>query len=256
MESMELRKERKLFKQRVRNGGLVFYICAFATVLNLVLYYVNFPVMMPTGLHSTRYWFAEHASEIGMSPALGAVLTVLAAAVFALAGYFGREKGNYWVYSIGTVVFALDILNVFAPGAQSVFSSTGDLMSSYDSGMIVLFDLYGVILLIMGIRAMRKVNEIDRKVKDEGMTPIPDDDDPVRDMTDEQRREYEAEKKKKGFLARRQQEESVVSIDPSAAWPEPAKNAKRAKAARIAQEDEAADAFESSQDETQENSEE
>ena len=57
MESMELRKERKLFKQRVRNGGLVFYICAFATVLNLVLYYVNFPVMMPTGLHSTRYWF-------------------------------------------------------------------------------------------------------------------------------------------------------------------------------------------------------
>ena len=75
-------------------------------------------------------------------------------------------------------------------------------------------------------------------------------------MTDEQRREYEAEKKKKGFLARRQQEESVVSIDPSAAWPEPAKNAKRVKAARIAQEDEAADAFESSQDETQENSEE
>ena len=58
------------------------------------------------------------------------------------------------------------------------------------------------------------------------------------------------------LYARRQQEESVVSIDPSAAWPEPAKNAKRAKAARIAQEDEAADAFESSQDETQENSEE
>ena len=38
-------------------------------------------------------------------------------------------------------------------------------------------------------------------------------------------------------MTHRQDEQSVVSLDPSVAWPEPAAHPKKAKAARIAQED-------------------
>ena len=240
MESMQLRKERRGYLLRVKNGGLVFYICAAATVLNMILYFINFPVFMPVALHTTQYWLIENAQQIGLSPVLGAVLTVLIACGVAVAGYFAREKRNYWVYSIGTVLFAMDILNIFAPGALETTAQTGMLLSNYDSTVIFIFDVYAAIMMFIGLRAMRKVNELDEKAAQDGMTPIGDQDNPEKEIGDEQKRQYEAEKKKKGFVTRRQDEQSIVSMDPSVAWPEPAAHPKKAKAARLAQEDSAA----------------
>lgn len=237
MESMQLRKERRGYLLRVKNGGLIFYICAAATVINTILYFIDFPVYMPVGLHTTQYWFLENAGQIGLSPVLGAVLTILVACGVAVAGYFAREKRNYWVYSIGTIVFAMDILNIFAPGALETTVQTGELLSNYDSTLIFVFDVYAAIMMFMGLRAMRRVNELDEKAAQEGMTPIVDADNPDKEIADQQKQQYEEEKKKKGFMTHRQDEQSVVSLDPSVAWPEPAAHPKKAKAARIAQED-------------------
>ena len=69
-------------------------------------------------------------------------------------------------------------------------------------------------------------------------------------MSKSEREAYEKESKRglvgKMFSPANKGEESVVSIDHSAAWPEPAQSGKKAKAERIARED-AQDAAESEQ---------
>ena len=245
MESMKLRKDRYGYEQRIRNGGLVFYICAFATVFNVIMYYIDFYVKMPVGLHTTQYWFVEECANIGLSPWLGAAITVLIAAGVAVAGYFAREKRNYYVFMAGALLFAMDIAGIFTGSTQIFSFTTADMLSMYDSALVLMFDVYGAIMLFMGYRAMRKVNEIDAKVKEQGLTPIPADDNPLREMSKEERDAYEKSRKRgllgKAFSPANKAEESVVSIDHAAAWPEPAQKPKKAKAERIAREDAAAE---------------
>ena len=49
---------------KIRMGGLMLYICAIATVLNIVLTYINFRVFVPCGLKTTQYWFVDHVADI------------------------------------------------------------------------------------------------------------------------------------------------------------------------------------------------
>ena len=250
MESMKLRKDRYGYEQRIRNGGLVFYVCAFSTIFNVIMYYINFYVKMPVGLHTTQYWLVENCEQIGLAPWLGVVLTVLVAAGVAVAGYFAREKRKYYVFMAGALLFSMDVLGVFT-GQTLIFNFTGtDMMQAYDSMLILLFDVYGAFMLYSGYRSMRKINEIDAQIREKGWTPIPADDNPLTSMTKEERAAYEKENKRglvgKMFSPANKAEESVVSIDHAAtAWPEPAQSGKKAKAERIARED--AEAAESEQ---------
>ncbi len=241
MESMKLRKDRYGYEQRIKNGGLVFYVCTFATIVNVLLYYIDFYVKVPVGLHTTQYWFVEHCTDIGLNPWVGAILTVLVAAGVAVAGYFAREKRKYYVFMAGALLFSMDILGVFTGDTQIMSFAGEDVFATYDKMLILLFDVYGAFMLFSGYRSMRKINEIDAQVKELGMMPIPADDNPLKDMSKSEREAYEKESRRglvgKMFSPANKAEESVVSIDHSAAWPEPAQSGKKAKAERIARED-------------------
>ncbi|MBR3196347.1 MAG: hypothetical protein IKF50_06555 [Clostridia bacterium] len=242
MESKELRRERYGHMAKIRLGGLMLYICAVATVLNIVLTYINFRVFVPCGLKTTQYWFVDHVADIHLPIWAGIVLSVVIAGAVALIGYFAREKRNYVCYAVGLIVYLLDFTRFFAPGAllEQMAQTAANPILLYDHGLTLMFDLYAAILLFIGFRAFRKVGAVDKRVKEEGLTPIPDNDDPTKGMTAAQKREYTKQTRKNSLIPFRRndtEEQTVLSIDPNAAWPEPEKKPKKAKNERIARED-------------------
>ena len=101
-------------EKRVKSGGSWYYWVAALSLVNSVVAFTGGGGGFVIGLSVTQFMDAMLAESGGSAKAIGLVLGVLAAGIFALFGVFACKR-HVWAFVVGMVLYGLDtILTVLA----------------------------------------------------------------------------------------------------------------------------------------------
>ena len=102
------------FEKRVKSGGSWYYWVAALSLVNSVVAFTGGGGGFVIGLSVTQFMDAMLAESGGSAKAIGLVLGVLAAGIFALFGVFACKR-HVWAFVVGMLLYGLDtILTVLA----------------------------------------------------------------------------------------------------------------------------------------------
>ena len=102
------------FDKRVKSGGSWFYWVAALSLVNSVVAFSGGGGGFVIGLSVTQFMDAMLSDNGGSAKAIGLVLGLLAAGVFALFGVFACKR-HVWAFIVGMVLYGLDtVLTVIA----------------------------------------------------------------------------------------------------------------------------------------------
>ena len=101
-------------EKRVKSGGSWYYWVAALSLVNSVVAFTGGGGGFVIGLSVTQFMDAMLAESGGSAKAIGLVLGVLAAGIFALFGVFACKR-HVWAFVVGMLLYGLDtILTVLA----------------------------------------------------------------------------------------------------------------------------------------------
>nr|WP_122011653.1 hypothetical protein [Maliibacterium massiliense] len=218
MSTENVRAERHQLLRRVKTASSLFYLVAVLTLLNSIMIHCNImqgSVLLPVGLYGAQFLDKFGPVDLAIPLWIVIVCDVAFAAIYAYLGYQARQR-KLWALMAGTYYFLFDAI-VLSIGLSDVF--------------MLLFDIYAAVMMMSGLRAARKLRGMDKTLLDEGADLEQMEQQAIAEEIAE--RQAAREKKKHPEKEQRQQpsnETTVISIDPSAAWPEPMDKKARQKA--------------------------